>query len=66
MANSLLYKLHSHNIVPGVEVDKNRFREVYKSKYGKVRIYKVSIALPFGLVDLLPTSLANLDIRKND
>ena len=43
MANSLLFKLHSNGIVPGVVVDKNRFKEkeVYKSKHGKVRFYKV-------------------------
>lgn len=41
LAASLLYKLHSNGLVPGVEVDRNRFREVYRSKYGKVRIYKV-------------------------
>jgi len=41
MAASLLYKLHSHNQRPGVQVDRNRFREVYTSKYNKVRIYRV-------------------------
>jgi dolichyl-diphosphooligosaccharide---protein glycosyltransferase len=41
MKESLLYKLHSHGLVPGVEADPNRFREVFSSKYGKVRIYKV-------------------------
>ena len=41
MEASLLYRLHSNGIVPGVDVDKNRFKEVYKSKYGKVRIYKI-------------------------
>ena len=41
MQESLLYRLHSNGIVPVVEVDKNRFKEVYKSKYGKVRIYKI-------------------------
>ena len=41
MRKSLLYNLHSHNIVPGVHVDENRFREVYSSKYGKVRIFQV-------------------------
>jgi len=40
LAASLLYRLHSHG-KPGVEADKNRFREVYRSKYGKVRIYKI-------------------------
>lgn len=32
MRKSLLYQLHSHKMVPGVEVDENRFREVFKSK----------------------------------
>jgi dolichyl-diphosphooligosaccharide--protein glycosyltransferase len=40
MEASLLYKLHSHG-TNGVEVDKNRFKEVYKSTHGKVRIFKV-------------------------
>jgi hypothetical protein len=41
MGGCLLYKLHSNGLVPGVEVDRNRFREVFMSKYRKVRIYKV-------------------------
>jgi dolichyl-diphosphooligosaccharide--protein glycosyltransferase len=41
MAASFLFKLHSHNLHPGIQVDPNRFREVFRSKYGKVRIYKV-------------------------
>jgi len=41
MAASLLYKLHSHEQVPGVRVDPDLFEEVYTSKYNKVRIYKV-------------------------
>ena len=41
MANSVLYKLHSHNLRPGVQADPSRFQEVYQSKYGKVRIFKV-------------------------
>ena len=41
MAESLLYKLHSHLAKPGVTVDKDRFKEVYRSQYGKVRIYQV-------------------------
>lgn len=36
-----MFTLHSNNLVPGVEADRNRFREVFKSKYGKVRIYKI-------------------------
>eukprot|EP00934_Nitzschia_sp_Nitz4_P004414 Nitzschia sp. Nitz4//scaffold7_size249615//54853//57987//NITZ4_001153-RA/size249615-processed-gene-0.182-mRNA-1//-1//CDS//3329558370//4404//frame0 len=41
LAGSMLYKLHSNGLVEGVAVDRNRFREVFRSKYGKVRIYKV-------------------------
>jgi dolichyl-diphosphooligosaccharide--protein glycosyltransferase len=41
MEESLLFKLHSHNLTPDVQVDRNRFREVFNSKYGKVRIYKI-------------------------
>lgn len=41
MRESLLYKLHSHGLVDGVEADRNRFKEVFSSKYGKVRIYKI-------------------------
>lgn len=41
MEESLLYRLHSHNIAPGVEADPNRFKEVYTSVNGKVRIYKI-------------------------
>eukprot|EP00536_Pseudo-nitzschia_multiseries_P007648 jgi/Psemu1/324848/estExt_fgenesh1_pg.C_1820001 len=38
---SLLYKLHSNGLVPGVQADPNRWKEVFRSKYGKVRIYKI-------------------------
>lgn len=41
MADSLLFRLHSNGIVPWADVDKNRFKEVYKSSHGLVRIYKV-------------------------
>jgi len=41
MAKSFLYKLHSNRIKPGVEADPQKFREVYRTKYGKVRIYKI-------------------------
>ena len=41
MSESLLYKLVGGGLKPGVEADKNRFREVYRSKYAKVRIYKI-------------------------
>jgi dolichyl-diphosphooligosaccharide---protein glycosyltransferase len=41
MAKSLLYKLHQNRIRPGVKVDPNLFKEVYMTKFGKIRIYKV-------------------------
>lgn len=41
LSDSLLFKLHSNGLVPGVEADRNRFREVHRSKHGKVRIYKI-------------------------
>ena len=40
MAASLLYKL-CENGKPGIEVDESLFKQVYTSKYGKVKIYKV-------------------------
>jgi dolichyl-diphosphooligosaccharide---protein glycosyltransferase len=41
LSESLLYKLHSNGLVPGVRADSNRWKEVFRSKYGKVRIYKI-------------------------
>lgn len=41
MKKSFLYNLHSHNIRPGVTADPKKFKEVYRSRYGKVRIYKL-------------------------
>lgn len=41
MSESFLYKLHSNGLKPGVQADPNRFKEVFRSKYGKVRIYKL-------------------------
>ena len=41
MAKSLLYKLVTHNQRPGVQLNSTLFREVYTSRYNKVRIYKV-------------------------
>jgi dolichyl-diphosphooligosaccharide--protein glycosyltransferase len=41
MAESLLYKLHSHGQRPGVAADPQLFREVYTSRFNKVRIFKV-------------------------
>ena len=41
LSDSLLYKLHSNGIVAGVQADPNRWKEVFRSRYGKVRIYKI-------------------------
>ena len=41
MKESLLYQLHQHQLSPDAEADKNRFKLVYQSKRGKVRIFKV-------------------------
>lgn len=41
MRKSLLYNLHGDGIVKGVSLDKSLFRQVYSSKYGLVRIFKV-------------------------
>ncbi len=41
MGASLLYKLHSNRVVPGVVVDNTLFREVFMSRFNKVRIYEV-------------------------
>jgi len=41
MERSFLYNLHSHSLKPGVEADPTKFKEVYRTKYGKVRIFKL-------------------------
>mmetsp|Transcript_15450 Transcript_15450/g.38925 ORF Transcript_15450/g.38925 Transcript_15450/m.38925 type:complete len:973 (-) Transcript_15450:115-3033(-) len=41
MERSLLYQLHGSQIKQGVEADPDKWEEVYRSKYGKVRIYKI-------------------------
>jgi len=41
MQQSLLFQLHSTGLVPGVDADKNRFKLVYQTKHGKVRIFKI-------------------------
>ena len=41
MARSFLYRLHSHKIRPDVVVPADKFQEVYMSKYGKIRIFKI-------------------------
>jgi len=41
MSRSLLYQLHGNQIRPDVKVNPAQFEEVFRSKYGKVRIYKI-------------------------
>lgn len=41
MERSLLYRLHGHQIKKGVEANPDMWKEVYRSKYGRVRIYKI-------------------------
>eukprot|EP00804_Cyclotella_cryptica_P029379 CCRYP_013323-RC/>CCRYP_013323-RC protein AED:0.03 eAED:0.03 QI:284/1/1/1/1/1/4/922/822 len=41
MERSFLYKLHSHKLRPGVVADPTKFEEVFRSKFGKVRIFKI-------------------------
>lgn len=41
MERSLLYKLHSHQRAEGVVANPDLFQEMFTSKYGKVRIFKV-------------------------
>lgn len=41
MEKSFLFKLHSHKLKPGVIADPEKFQEVHRTKYGKVRIYKI-------------------------
>jgi dolichyl-diphosphooligosaccharide---protein glycosyltransferase len=41
MKKSLLYNLHAHNMKPNVHVDPTMFQDVFSSKYGLVRIFKV-------------------------
>ena len=41
MRRSLLYTLHSSGIKPDVEAPPDKFVEKYRSKYGKVRIWKL-------------------------
>jgi len=41
MERSLLYHLHGHEIKNGVQADPNKWKEVFRSKYGRVRIYKI-------------------------
>ncbi|KAL7546556.1 hypothetical protein ACHAWF_009882 [Thalassiosira exigua] len=41
MERSFLYALHSHRLRPGVTADPDKFEHVFRSKYGKVRIYKL-------------------------
>ena len=45
MAASLLYKLTQHKVRPGVEANSTLFKEVWNSRYGKMRIFKVLLTL---------------------
>lgn len=41
MMNSLVNHLVSNKFMPDIEVDPSMFQEVFRSKYGKVRVYKI-------------------------
>lgn len=41
MERSLLFRLHGHKIKPNVVADPDKWAEVFRSKYGRVRIYKI-------------------------
>ena len=41
MERSFLYNLHSHGLKQGVLVDPEKFEHLFRSQYGKVRIYKI-------------------------
>jgi len=41
MERSLLYRLHGNQIKKGVVADPEKWQEVFRSKYGRVRIYKI-------------------------
>ena len=41
MERSLLYRLHGHKVKKGVVADADKWEEAYRSKYGRVRIYKI-------------------------
>jgi len=40
-AKSIVYKMVENGVRPGVNINENYWEEVYKSRYGKVRVYKV-------------------------
>lgn len=52
MKSSLLFTLHSHKLQPDIQADPNRFREVFSTKYGKVRIFKIQSYVPLVLTQL--------------
>lgn len=41
MERSLLFQLHGHGLKEGVSVSNKLFTEAFRSKYGKVRVYKI-------------------------
>ncbi len=61
MAASMLYKMHRHNLEAGVTVNKKLFEDVYQSKYGLVRIFKI-----LNVSQESRAWLANPDNRKCD
>ena len=42
MERSLLYRLHGNKIKPNVVADPDKWTEVFRSRYGRVRIYKIN------------------------
>lgn len=41
MERSFLYRLHGHGLKPGVQAPPDKFVEAFRSKFGKVRIFKI-------------------------
>ena len=41
MERTLLYSFHGHKIKAGVEAPPDKFQDVFQSKYGNVRIFKI-------------------------
>jgi dolichyl-diphosphooligosaccharide--protein glycosyltransferase len=61
MAKSLLYKLHEHEVRPGVSANPKLFKKVFDSKYGKVRIFKVMDVSKSSKKEVLATRFDNCD-----
>jgi dolichyl-diphosphooligosaccharide--protein glycosyltransferase len=41
LENSLIYKLYYHGVKPGVHASEDKFKEVFRGHYGKVRIFMI-------------------------